>query len=92
VPAIGVPNTAPKPPAMAMTSKPRRPSGVHRNQRGNRSEKPAVICTATPSLPADPPNRCVATDENNTSGARRRGRNRVGSWISPKIAVLPAAA
>ncbi|KVM53902.1 hypothetical protein WJ58_18690 [Burkholderia ubonensis] len=86
-----MPNTDAKPAAMPAISSTRRCSRSRRNACVTRSASAPPICTAVPSRPAEPPNRCVTTVATSTSGAIRFGTSAFGSWISSISRLLPRA-
>ena len=77
---MGVPNTEPKPPATPAASTWRRMGPPSESRRKSASERLAPICTAVPSRPALPPNKCVSTVPTSTIGAMRSGKVGPSSW------------
>jgi hypothetical protein len=75
----GVPNTAPKPAATPPISSRRRALPVSPSRSTRPCARLPPSCTAVPSRPADPPNRCVATVPISTSGAMASGTPPPGS-------------
>ncbi len=58
-PVTGVPNTAPKPAAIPVINKMRTSVGFNFSTLPNNAATLPPICTAVPSRPAEPPNKCV---------------------------------
>ncbi len=72
-PASGVPNTAPNPAAIPAINKIRIRLDSSPAQRQNALAMLPPICTAVPSRPAEPPNKCVTSVPSKINGAIRRG-------------------
>jgi hypothetical protein len=88
-PASGVPNTEPKPPATPAASSAAQGRRPAFSRCETQSLRLAPICTAVPSRPALPPNRCVSTVPISTIGAIRSGSSGPSSWMVSITRLLP---
>jgi hypothetical protein len=86
---MGVPNTEPKPPATPAASSRRRVARETFRRCASQSVKLAPICTAVPSRPALPPNKCVSTVPISTIGAIRSGISGPSSWMVSITRLFP---
>ena len=72
-PVTGVPKTAPNPAATPHISKMLLSLSFKASHLENKEAILPPICTAVPSRPADPPNKCVTRVATKTIGAMRTG-------------------